>query len=63
MMSSIKLSQQMKRHAIIITLKTGRRDLEIAHFLKVSQSFVVKVRKKPEDADRDSTAVAKCKTC
>lgn len=38
------LTQQMKRHAVIVSLAAGHSDAEIAAFLKVDGSFDFKVR-------------------
>lgn len=55
----IKLTQQMKRQAVIVALKAKHSDLEITHILKVVQSFIVKVHKELKIIDRDPTVVAK----
>ena len=60
-MADIKLTLQMKRHAIIIALKSEHSDLEIANFLKVARSFVHKVRKELEASDGNVSPVAKRK--
>lgn len=56
MVNSKQVRQQMKMHSAIITLKA---DLQIARFLKIAQSFVIKVGKELEATDGNSTAVAK----
>ena len=38
----------MKRYAVIVALKAGHGDLKIAHFLRVTRSFVYKIRKELE---------------
>lgn len=48
----------MKILAVIVTLKAGYRDLEIARFLKIAPAFPLK---ELENADRNSAAVTKCK--
>ena len=55
------LTQEMKRHAVIVSLKAGHKDLEIARFLKVARSFVYKVRKELEAQDGKVSPVAKRK--
>lgn len=61
-MSGIKLTHQMKRHAIIVALNLQHNDTEIAYFLKVARSFMTKVQKELEASGRDPVAVSKCKT-
>lgn len=39
-MKIMKLTQQMKSHAVIVALLAEHSDLEIARFLKVERSFV-----------------------
>lgn len=52
----------MKRHTVIIILKALQNETEIAHFIKVGQSFIVKIQKELKATDEDPTSVAKCKT-
>ena len=61
-MNDIKVTKQMKRHAVIVAIKAQHDDTEIARFLKVARSFVAKVRKHLEAADRDPALAAKRKT-
>lgn len=56
------LSQHMKTHTLTVALKAEHSDLEIPRFLSVVQSFFVKIRKKLEAVDGDSTAVCRRKT-
>jgi hypothetical protein len=44
-MTDIQLTQEMKRHAVIVALNAKHSDLEISRFLKVARSFVFKVRR------------------
>lgn len=46
----MKLTHQIKRYTVIVTLKVEHNDLEIAHFLKVARLFIVIVRKELETA-------------
>lgn len=46
---------------MIFASNEEHRDLEIACFLKVAQSYIVKVCKELEVIDMDSTAIVKCK--
>lgn len=43
-MAEATLTNEMKRHAVIVSLAAGHTDSEIATFLKVARSFVFKVR-------------------
>lgn len=45
-MANIKLTPKMKRHTVIIALKGEHNDFEITYFLKVAQSFFIKIFKK-----------------
>ena len=42
------LTQEMKRHAMLLTLATNHNNPKIANFLKVGSSFVLKGRKELE---------------
>ena len=44
-MTDTTLTNETKRHAVIVALKGDHGDLEIAHFLKVARSFVHKLHK------------------
>ena len=52
-MADNKLTQEMKRHAVIVALQAEHSNLQIAQFLKVAQSFVFKICKELEDNDGD----------
>ncbi|XP_014484223.1 PREDICTED: uncharacterized protein LOC106749367 [Dinoponera quadriceps] len=60
-MEDNKLTQEMKRHAVIIIIHANHSDLEISRFLKVARSFVNKVRRELEASDGNVASVAKCK--
>ena len=47
-MTDLMLTNEMKRHSEIVALKADHGDLEIAHFLKVTRSFVHKICKELE---------------
>ena len=55
------LTQQMKRHDVIVCLAAGHTDSEIAAFLKVVRSFVFKVKSELKAAGDDVAAVAERK--
>lgn len=55
------LTQEMKRHAVIVAIHAEHSDVEIARFLKVARSFVNKVRKELEASGGDVLSVAKRK--
>ena len=42
------LTNKMKRHAVIVELKTDHEDFEIARFLRVARLLVHKIRKELE---------------
>ena len=42
------LTNELKRHAVIVALKANHGGLEIARFLKVARSFVHKIREELE---------------
>ena len=48
-MTNSKLTNEMKRHAVIMVLKTDHEDLEIARFFRVARSFVHKI---PKDLEK-----------
>ena len=54
------LTNEMKRHAVIVILKVDRGDLEIAYFLRVERSFVHKIHKKLEK-ENDNVNILKRK--
>jgi inhibitor of nuclear factor kappa-B kinase subunit alpha len=55
------LSNEMKRHAVIVAIHAEHADTEIAVFLKLARSFVHKVRAELEDSQGDVASVAKRK--
>ena len=55
-MAENQITQNMKRHTVLVALKAERSDLEIARFLKVARSFVHKVR---QDLQSDNGTVSK----
>lgn len=60
-MADSQLTQEMKRHAVIVALHAQHSDVEIARFLKVARSFVHKVRKELEASAGQVSPVAKRK--
>ena len=42
------LTNEMKRHAVIVSLKVDHGHFEVAHFFRVARSFVHKIRKELE---------------
>lgn len=60
-MEASNLTQEMKRHAVVIALAANRSDSEIASFLKVTRSFVLKVRNELEASGEDASPVPKQK--
>ena len=50
-MEDNKLTQEMKRHAVIVAIHAKHSDLEISQFLNVAWSFVHKVRRELEASD------------
>lgn len=57
-MAEPRLTQQMKRHAVIVSLAAGHSDSEIAAFLNVARSFVFKVRRELDAASGDVATVS-----
>ena len=55
------LTQEMKRHAVIVALAAKHSDLKISNFLHVARSFVHKVRLELEGCDGNVSPVAKRK--
>ena len=58
-MEGNKLTQEMKRHAVIVNIQAKYSDFEITQFLNVSQSFVHKVRRELESSDYNVESIAK----
>lgn len=50
-------TQEMKSHAVIISLAAGHSDLKIIVFLEVVRSFVFKLKRELEDARSNVVAV------
>ena len=57
-MADPRLTQEMKRHAVIVSFAEDHADSEISTFLKVSRSFVFKVRRELGVARGDVTTVS-----
>lgn len=56
-MINIKLTQQRKKYGLIATLKAEHSDLELASFLNVARTFVVKVREELKNSNGDSPGI------
>ena len=54
-----KLTQELKRHAVIVAIHAKHSDLEILQFLNVARSFLHKVRRGLEESDGDVESVGK----
>ena len=61
MMNDIKVTKQMKRHAVIVAIKAQHNHTEIARFFKVARSFVAKVRKHLQAVNRHPALAAEPK--
>ena len=57
-MEDNKLTQEMKRRAVIVAIDAKHSDLEISQFFNVAQSFVHKVRRELEASDGNVESVA-----
>ncbi|KPU74657.1 uncharacterized protein Dana_GF26712 [Drosophila ananassae] len=55
------LTQEMKRHAVIVALHAEHSDLEISTFLKVARSFVYKVRQELQSSGGNVKSTGKRK--
>ena len=55
------LTNEMKRHVVIGTLKADHGDLKVACFLRVARLFVHKIRKELEKENDNVMSVSKCK--
>ena len=55
------ITEEMKRHAVIVTLHAGNEAPEVANFLKVDRSFVYKVKRSLDESGGDVPSVAKRK--
>ena len=60
-MEDYKVTQEMKRHAVIVAICAKHTDLEISNFLNCARSFVHKVRRELEASAGDVETVAKRK--
>lgn len=56
--SEPKLTEEMKRHAVTVSLTEEHSDLKIAAFLKLARSFVFKISSKLKAARFDVTNIA-----
>jgi len=61
LMEDYKVTQEMKRHAVIITICAKHTDLEISNFLNCARSFVHKVCRESEASAGDVETIAKRK--
>ena len=60
-MEDYKVTQEMKRHVVIIAICAKHTDLEISNFLNCARSFVHKVRRELEASASDVETIAKLK--
>jgi len=60
-MEDNKLTQEIKRHAVIVTIHANHSDLEISQFLEVARLFVHKICRELEASDGNVENVAKRK--
>ena len=58
-MEANKLTQEMKRHAVIFAIHVKHKDLEISQFFNVARSFVHRVRRELEASDSNVECIAK----
>ena len=58
-MEDNKLAQEMKRHAIIVSIHAKLSDLEKSQFFNVARSFVHKFRRELEASNINVESVAK----
>ena len=58
-MEDNKLTQEMKRHAVIVAIHAKHSDLEISQVLNVARSFVYKVRGELDVSDSNVESVGK----
>ena len=61
MMAGNNITNEMKRHAVIVSIKAEHSDLKIPRFLKIARSFVCKVRKELKENNGDELAMSKRK--
>ena len=59
-MGDNKLTNKMKRHAVIVTIHANHSDLEISEFFKFAR-FVHKVRQELKASDGNVESIAKRK--
>lgn len=55
------ITEEMKRHAVIVALHAGNKIPEVATFLKVDRSFVYKIKRSLDESGSDAQSVAKRK--
>ena len=58
-MEDNKLTQEMKRHAVIVAIHAKNSNFEISQFFNVARSFVHEVRRELEASDSNVGRVAK----
>ena len=58
-MADNNITDEMKRHVVIVSIKVENSDSKIARFLKVTRSFVCKVRKELKENNEDELAMSK----
>ena len=58
-MEGNKMTQEVKRHAVIVNIHAKQNYLEISQFFNVTWSFVHKVRRELEASDSNVGSVAK----
>ena len=61
MITDPMLTNEMKRHSVIVALKPDHGDLEITHFLRDARLFVHKIRKELEKENDNVRSVSKHK--
>ena len=59
MMADNNITNEMKRHAVIVSIKVEYSDLKIARFLNVATSFVCKVKNKLKENNGDELVMSK----
>lgn len=57
-MAEPRITQEMKRHALIVSLAAGHSDFKMGAFLNVAMSFVFKVRRELDAASGDVATVS-----
>ena len=51
------LTNEIKRHIVIVVLMANHGDLEIARFLRVARSFVLNIRKELEKENDNNACI------